>query len=68
VARGDSAADLAAAIAPLVSGHALARQLGANGRAFVCAEHEWRLISARLADELLAPRRYHPVLGILRGR
>lgn len=68
VARGDSAADLAAAIAPLVRGHALARQLGANGRAFVCAEHEWRLISARLADELLAPRRYHPVLGILRGR
>lgn len=68
IARGDSAADLAAAIDPLIRDEAAARQLGANGRAFVCAEHEWRHISARLADELLAPRRYHPALGILRGR
>jgi glycosyltransferase involved in cell wall biosynthesis len=66
VARGDSAADLAAAIDPLIRDEAVARRLGANGRAYVRAEHEWRHISARLADQLLAPRRYHPVLGILR--
>jgi len=66
VARGDSVADLAAAIDPLIRDEAVARRLGANGRAYVRAEHEWRHISARLADEILAPRRYHPVLGILR--
>lgn len=68
VARGDAAADLAEAIDALLRDDSGAQRLGANGRSFVQAHHEWRDISARLADEILAPRRYHPVLGLLRGR
>jgi len=68
VADGDRAEDLATALARLLGDPKLARELGARGREAAERDYDWRVVSSRLADELLAPRRYHPVVGILRGR
>ena len=68
VARGDAAGDLAEGIAQLLGDASASRNLGANGRSFVVAEHDWTTISARVADALLDRRRYHPLFGLARGR
>ncbi len=68
VAGGETAADLAEAISSVLHDDITAQRFGTNGRSFVQARHEWRDISARLADAILTPRRYHPVLGMLRSR
>jgi glycosyltransferase involved in cell wall biosynthesis len=52
VARGDSAADLAAAIEPLLADRNMARTMGQAGRAAVEADFDWRRISARLSATL----------------
>jgi glycosyltransferase involved in cell wall biosynthesis len=53
VAPGDRAEDLAGSIGGLIGDEPLARQLGANGRNAVVAEHDWRRISESLAAELV---------------
>ncbi len=54
IAAGDSADDLAVAILPLLHDRALAQRLGANGRAVVEREFDWRVISERVAETVLA--------------
>lgn len=53
VTSGDAPADVAEAIGRLLADEDEARRLGANGRRAVERDHDWRAISARLADELL---------------
>ena len=55
VTAGDTPEDLAAAILPLLRDADLARRLGANGRAAAVRDYDWRVISARVADAVLAP-------------
>jgi glycosyltransferase involved in cell wall biosynthesis len=68
VSRGDRPGDLAEEIARLLGDASTSRSLGANGRSFVVAEHDWTTISARVANALLDRRRYHPLFGITRRR
>jgi glycosyltransferase involved in cell wall biosynthesis len=52
VAPGDAAEDLAGAILTLLEDQALARRSGQNGRRAAVEDHDWRVISAHLADTL----------------
>lgn len=57
VAAGDAPDDLAEALLKILTDEPLARQSGHRGRDFVVAHHDWRTISARLADAVLASAR-----------
>lgn len=52
VAGGDDAAAMAAAMAPLLCDPAAAERMGANARAAAERHYDWRVIGARLAEEL----------------
>ena len=52
IAPGDAAEDLAWAILQVFEDQALARQLGDNGRRAAVEDHDWRVISANLAETL----------------
>ncbi len=54
VADGDETADLAAAIVRLADDPALAKRLGANGRAAAETRYDWRRIGSDVADAVLA--------------
>jgi glycosyltransferase involved in cell wall biosynthesis len=53
VTAGDSPQDIADALVRIVQDPALAAELGAAGRRAAVADYDWRVISGRLADELL---------------
>ncbi|HEY5629307.1 MAG TPA: glycosyltransferase [Candidatus Limnocylindrales bacterium] len=52
VTRGDAAADMAEALVRLCHDAALRASLGANARLAAEREYDWRVIGARLAEEL----------------
>lgn len=54
VAAGDTPADLAAAILPLLEDGALAVALGGAARYAAVRDYDWRVVGARLADAILA--------------
>lgn len=54
VAAGDETDDLAAAIGELIGSRERAKQMGAAGRRAAEREYDWRVLSAQLADEILA--------------
>lgn len=56
VATGDEPEDLAEQLARLLADPALAARMGANGRIAAQSEYDWRAISTRLADRLVATR------------
>ncbi|MEO7665115.1 MAG: glycosyltransferase [Candidatus Limnocylindrales bacterium] len=53
VTAGEGAEDVAAAIDTILADAALARRLGAAGRAIAVREFDWAVVSGRLADTLL---------------
>lgn len=53
VTAGDRPEDLAAALERLVADEPLARQLGARAREVAEQEYDWRIVGARIADEVL---------------
>jgi glycosyltransferase involved in cell wall biosynthesis len=53
VAGGDSPQDIADALVRLLLDPSLAAELGAAGRRAAVTDYDWRVISGRLADELL---------------
>ncbi|PZR60948.1 MAG: hypothetical protein DLM71_09745 [Chloroflexi bacterium] len=53
VAGSDHVDDLAAAIERLLADDDLRRRLGENGRRCAVARYDWKLLSTRLADEVL---------------
>jgi glycosyltransferase involved in cell wall biosynthesis len=53
VAGGDSAADLAAAIAGLLADEGRTRAAGARARAVAERSFDWRIVGDRIADEVL---------------
>jgi len=54
VAAGDGPADLAIPIRRLLADDALAQRLGASARAAAETRFDWRIVSGRLADTILA--------------
>ncbi len=68
VAAGDGPDELAASILGLLADEARARACGERGREYVVANHDWATISSRLADAILAPRRYHALWGLASSR
>jgi glycosyltransferase involved in cell wall biosynthesis len=54
VAVGDSPQNIADALVRVLRDPALAAEMGAAGRRAAVTDYDWRVISARLADELLA--------------
>ena len=53
VASGDRADDVAASLERLVTDQKLARDLGAQARLTAEREYDWRIVGARIADEVL---------------
>ncbi len=53
VTADDSAAAMADSLGTLLADPALARRLGANGRAAAVGEYDWRVVGGRVADALL---------------
>jgi len=68
VTEGDSPEAIAAALCRILGDERLAQSMGARARLTAEREFDWRVVGARLADELLSVRRYHPVLGLRRVR
>lgn len=54
VSRGDTIDDLAASLTDLLASPERARSLGLNGRAAAERDYDWRVVSERLADAVLA--------------
>lgn len=54
VTSGDSVDDLASALTDLLGSPDRAQRLGRNGRAAAARDYDWRILSERLADSLLA--------------
>jgi glycosyltransferase involved in cell wall biosynthesis len=57
IAQGDRVEDLAVALGRLVTDDRLARELGARARQAAERDYDWRIVGARIADEVLRRER-----------